>query len=150
MSKEKFMLKFAIYLIPRIGDKVLLSLRHNTGFMDGKYGLVSGHVEAGETAEEALIRETSEEAGITVKESDLTFVFAEQRLSDEVQDDYVELFFESTKWQGEVTNREPEKCAGLEWFDVNKLPKNTIPYIADVLKLYPTGQHYMSRRKVTV
>jgi len=149
MSKEKFMLKFAVYLIPRMGEKVLLSLRHNTGFMDGQYGLVSGHVEVGETAEEAVIRESTEEAGILVSAENLKFVFAMQRLKNPPQDDYSEVYFETKSWQGKITNTEPEKCAGLEWFDVNKLPKNTIPYIADVLKLYPTGQHYISRRKVT-
>jgi 8-oxo-dGTP pyrophosphatase MutT (NUDIX family) len=147
MSKDKFRLKFSVYLIPRIGEKVLLSLRENTGFMDGYYSFVSGHVEENETAEEALIRETSEEAGVKVAEQDLKFVFAEHRLSDEIQDDYVELFFETSKWQGEFTNKEPQKCGGLEWFNINQLPENTIPYIADVLRLYPSGKRYMSRRK---
>lgn len=142
------MLKFAVYLIPRMGNKVLLSLRQNTGFMDGNYSLVAGHVEAGETAEEALIREATEEAGVMVKEENLRFVFAGQRLSDEINDDYVDLFFETTKWMGDFTNCEPEKCGGLDWFEIDTLPENTIPYIADVLHNYQEGQRFMSRREV--
>jgi hypothetical protein len=43
---------------------------------------------------------------------------------------------------------EPEKCGGLDWVDVDHLPENTIPDIADVLHNYRNGQHYTSRRKV--
>lgn len=149
MKKDKFMVKFAVYLVPRLGNKVLLSLRQNTGFRDGEYSLVAGHVEAGETAEEALVREASEEAGVEIRENDLTFIFAEQRLSDEINDDYVDLFFETKKWSGDFTNREPEKCGGLDWFEINALPKNTIPYVANVLEKYQTGERYLSRREVT-
>lgn len=49
MSGDRHRVKFAVYLIPRDGDKVLLSLRQNTGWKDGWYSLVAGRVEAGET-----------------------------------------------------------------------------------------------------
>ena len=47
----------AVYLIVKNGDNLLLSLREGTGYMDGYYGLVSGHVEKGEPAKYACIRE---------------------------------------------------------------------------------------------
>lgn len=150
MSGEKFRIKFAVYLIPRDGNKVLLSLRENTGFMDGKYGLVSGHVEEGETADEAVIREAKEESGVDISIDDINFVYAMHRLKDQPQDDYIDLYFECKNWQGEFTNAEPEKCGGLEWFDIDTLPNNTIPYIVEVLSLYQTGKHYSSKRKADV
>lgn len=149
MSTEKFKLKFAAYLIPRKGNQVLLSLRQNTGFMDGMYGLVSGHVEEGETVEEAIIRETSEETGAIVALEALKFVFVMHRLKNEPQDDYVDIYFETHDWSDEFTNKEPEKCGGLDWFDINQLPANTIPYIADVLNSYQSGKFFASKREVT-
>jgi 8-oxo-dGTP diphosphatase len=146
MTGERFSVKFAVYIIPRRENKVLLALRKSTGYMDGMYSLVSGHVEAGETAEEAMIRETQEEAAVILSNDQLKYVFTMQRLKTDPKDDYLTIFFECTDWQGEFINNEPEKCAGVEWFDIDKLPENTIPYIAQVLKLYPTGQHFMSKR----
>ena len=44
MPNERFKTAVASYLILRDGDKVLLSKRANTGWMDGKYTMVSGHI----------------------------------------------------------------------------------------------------------
>ncbi len=144
MSGEKFKLKFAVYLIPRKANQVLLSLRENTGYMDGMYSLVAGHVEAGETAERALFRETLEEAAVTLTEDQIEYVFTMHRLKTDPKDDYIDIFFEAKDWNGEFINNEPEKCGGLDWFDINALPANTIPYIKDVLTLYPQGQRFKS------
>jgi len=38
-------------------EKVLLLRRYNTGFKDGMYSLVAGHVDEGENFTQALIRE---------------------------------------------------------------------------------------------
>ncbi len=60
--------KIAVYLILKREEETLLLLRQNTGYMDGFYGLVSGHVENDESAVTAMIREAHEESGITIKE----------------------------------------------------------------------------------
>lgn len=54
------------------GREVLLLRRSNTGFMDGYWALVAGHVEPGESAVSAAVREAREEVGIAVVEADLT------------------------------------------------------------------------------
>ena len=146
MSKEKFRIKYAVYLIPRKGNQVLLSLRQGTGYMDGHYSLVAGHVDGGETAEEALIRESSEEAGITMTPEQLKFVYVMHRLKDAPEDEYIDMFFECTEWDGEITNLEPQKCGGLDWVDINNLPENTLPYIAEVLNTYEQGKRFSSVR----
>jgi NAD+ diphosphatase len=52
-----------IVLVERAG-KILLA--HNARFPAGRFGLIAGYVEAGETFEEAAARETREEAGIAI------------------------------------------------------------------------------------
>jgi len=146
MKKERLKVKFAVYLIPRDGNKVLLSLRKNTGWMDGNYSLVAGHVEAFETAEDAMIREAFEEAGIKVAAENLKFVHVLQRLKDDPDDSYIDIFFESEKWDGEITNAEPEKCGGLDWFDIDNLPDNILPYIKEVLEMSQNSVYFSSRR----
>jgi 8-oxo-dGTP pyrophosphatase MutT (NUDIX family) len=148
MSKERFKVKFAVYFIARRGNEVLLSQRMNTGYMDGMFSLVAGHVDGGEAAEAALVREIREEAGIKVDADDLELVFTTHRLGDAPDDEYVDLFFEGRKWQGELTNCEPEKCGGLEWYDVDELPSNTLQHVRDVLTSYEVGKRYLSRQGV--
>jgi 8-oxo-dGTP diphosphatase len=144
MSQEKYRIKSAAYIVPRKGHKVLLSLRKGTGFMDGYYSLVAGHIEENESAEHAAIREASEESGIGLNDDQLTFVYLMHRYNANPDDAYIDVFFEVREWQGEFENMEPEKCGGLDWFDINNLPDNTIPYVADVLTSYQTGERYKS------
>ena len=143
---EKFKLKFAVYLIPRRDNKVLLSLRENTGYMDGMYSLVAGHVDGGETGEEATIREAAEEAGVMIDPKDLKFAYIMHRLKNRPEDEYIDLFFEVRNWEGEFVNNEPEKCGGLDWFDIDKLPENTLPYISEAVTSYESGKHYSSTK----
>lgn len=148
MSGEKFKLKCAVYLIPRKGNQVLLSLRQNTGYMDGHYSLVAGHIDGNETLEEAMAREAKEEAGVVIKPADLKFVYLMHRLKDAPDDEYIDVFYEVSNWEGEITNKEPEKCGGLDWFDVNDLPSNTLDYVRHIIQVYPTGENYVSTRGV--
>lgn len=150
MSGERFRIKFSVFIIPRRGSQVLLALRENTGYMDGMYGLVSGHVEAGESAEDAIIRETEEEAGLKLSKDQLKYVFTMQRMKDDPMDDYIDIFFECTNWDGEFVNNEPKKCGGVEWFEISDLPNNTIPTIAEVLRIYPNSEKFMSKHEASV
>ncbi len=60
---------------PRISPAVILLvhhegralLAHNARFPAGRYGLIAGFVEAGETVEETAVRESREEAGIEIR-----------------------------------------------------------------------------------
>lgn len=144
---DRFSVKFAVYLLLRDGNKVLLSRRENTGWKDGLWSLVAGHVDGGEAAEMAMIREAKEEAGIDIAPENLRLVYTMHRLSNEVTDEYVDLFFECTEWSGEITNMEPQKCGGLEWFSANTLPADTLGYVRKVIDNYPKGVAYSSEEK---
>ena len=48
--------------------EILLHQRKNSGFFDGHYSLVAGHMENGETIHAAAIREAQEEIGEWTKE----------------------------------------------------------------------------------
>lgn len=48
----------------------------------------------------------------------------------------VDYFLETFTWEGEIRNTEPYKCDKLEWFEIDKLPKNTIPYIKYAIENY--------------
>ncbi len=132
MNKKRFGIIASVYLVLTQDNKTLLLLRKNTGFEDGNYGLVAGHVEDNETLKEAMIREAKEEAGIDIKVDNLELRNVLNR--HEVSNERVDFFFSVNKWEGEIINNEPEKCGGLEWFDMGVLPENVIGYIWQALE----------------
>jgi ADP-ribose pyrophosphatase YjhB (NUDIX family) len=141
MSGEKFKFFGASYLIVKNGANVLLSLRKNTGFMDSYYGLVAGHIEENESASQACIREAKEEANIDILAEDIKPAHIAQRISS-VDRVYFDIYFLLENYTKNINNLEPEKCGGLEWFEIKKLPNNILPYVRDVLTNYFNGIFY--------
>lgn len=127
------------YLILKQNNNVLLSLRQNTGYADGFYGLVSGHVEDGESATTAIIREAYEEAGIELTPNQLKVTHIIHRKTNRLN---VDIFFECEAWRGRLNNQEPEKCGGLDFYPMNALPINTMDYIADSLRAVVNKEFY--------
>jgi len=136
MSEERFRLLSAVHLFLIHDGKVLLLRRFNTGYEDGKYSVIAGHLEGGEEVTAAMAREAREEAGIEVAPEDLRVVGVMHRRSD---DERIDFFLVATSWSGEVTNREPHRCDRLAWFDLDHLPGDVIPYVRRALDNYRQG-----------
>jgi 8-oxo-dGTP diphosphatase len=141
---DRFKMVAAVYALLRKDDKILLLRRANTGYQDGKFGLVSGHIDGGELASNAMIREAREEAGITIAPQDLRLVHTTHKVirDGDEPDERLELFFEASNWAGEITNMEPEKCTELTWFPTSDLPADTIPFVKSVIQQVLTGNSY--------
>lgn len=107
------------------GSKVLLSRRANTGWMDGKLCIPGGHVEAGETPLQAIVREIREELGVTVEPVQLEFLCVVARKGTGIE--YVAYVFALRDSGIAFRNAEPDKCSELVWVDVNELPDDIIP-----------------------
>lgn len=45
MSSERFLIRSAVYLILLKKNKILLARRFKTGWKDGHYSLVAGHID---------------------------------------------------------------------------------------------------------
>lgn len=143
MMKERYQSKIAVFLIlTRIVDgetEILLQRRCNTGYMDGKYdSACSGHLEEGESLSMALCREAKEEIGISINEKDLKLV----SLIHPYQDNYLNVFFTTKRYEGTPTIMEVDKCNDLQWFNIKNLPENTITRIRNVIKNIEKGILY--------
>ena len=142
-NKNRFKLIPAVYLLLRRGNEVLLLRRANTGYQDGKYSIIAGHLDGDELATAGIVREAQEEAGIMVSPQDVKLVHTCHRLTrNQVGVERIDLFFEADKWQGEVTNAEPEKCDDLSWFPADKLPDNMLPLVKNVINDVEQGVNY--------
>jgi len=135
----RFTLIPEVHLVLERAGQVLLLRRANTGYEDGKYSLVAGHVDGHETARAALCREAWEEAGLTIAPEDLTLVHLIHRLSD---GERLSMFFHATRWQGEPVNREPHKCSELRWLARDALPEPMVPYVRHALAQIAGGNAY--------
>lgn len=136
---ERFKLVVSVYVIFGRGSELLLLRRANTGYEDGNYGLVSGHHDGSEPLRAAAAREAKEEAGVEIDPASLTFATVLHRSQDEERLDF---FFEARRWQGELRNAEPEKCAELAWFPIDGLPENTIAYVREAIAHWQSGTRY--------
>ncbi len=134
MTSIRFTLRAAVYLILLKDNQILLSRRFNTGWMDGRYSLIAGHLEENESVTNSMIREANEEAGIIIAKENLIPATVLHRKSPDQE--YIDFFFIAKKWGGEPTIREPDKCDSLHWFPITNLPKNILPHIQEALNSY--------------
>jgi ADP-ribose pyrophosphatase YjhB (NUDIX family) len=136
---ERFQLIPESHLFLVRDGRILLLRRRNTGYEDGKYSVVAGHMEDGETAREAICREAREEAGIELDPGDLAFAQVVHR-ADRGQ--RVSLFFAATRWRGEPRNLEPHKASELGWFALDALPADMVPYVRQAIERWRKGAFY--------
>lgn len=116
--------------------RLLLAHRHpERRWYPDCWDLVGGHVEPGETAEEAVVRECGEELGVRVLDPrpiPLTF-------TDPTIDMHA---FAVERWEGEPVNAALEEHDGLRWFTADELPELRLADAAslpDLLRLLPGG-----------
>lgn len=99
-------------------DRILLALKKR-GFGEGKWNGVGGKIEAGESVEEALVRECQEEVGVTPhtwkQVGELDFV---QDASTDPWHMYVHVYI-SKGWEGEPAESEEMRP---RWFPLDEIP----------------------------
>ncbi len=137
MEREKFLA--AIYLIVRDknGD-ILLQRRQGTKLWPGYLALPAGHIDEGELAYEAAIREAREELGIEVGVDDLVEPFVVNRRNKSISS-YFDVYFIVKKYKGEIKINEPEKCSELVWADPYDLPEDMIDFEKEALEYNEMG-----------
>jgi 8-oxo-dGTP pyrophosphatase MutT (NUDIX family) len=119
----------------------LLLRRYRTGYQDGNYGVVAGHLDGGERIRVAAAREAREEVGVEIASDDLEVIGVMHRLSD---DERIDFFLTARSWSGRIINMEPDRCDRLAWFDLDDLPENVIPYVRRALDNYRHGRWFDS------
>jgi mutator protein MutT len=121
-------------------DKVLLLKRKkdNSSVIDyaGKWGLVGGKSEEGETPKEAAIRETNEESGLKVLPEDLIMI-----ATIKSPQGYPVYVFACKKFQGTVNAQSvAEEHDDYRWVSIDKVdkydtPENTMSLIKKAISM---------------
>lgn len=117
MNKKTLSLLFL-----RRDNDILLAMKKR-GFGEGRWNGVGGKVEEGESIEQAMIRETQEEIGVTPT--------AYEKVADIVFDEYFKgqptlmhvHIFTASSWEGKPTESEEMKP---QWFTLDAIPYDTM------------------------
>ena len=113
-------------------NKILLQNRVKKDW--GGYALPGGHVEAGESFVDAVIREMKEETGLTVVAPRLVGV---KQFPIE-NGRYVVLLFKATKWEGTLVSSDEGQ---MEWIEYDQLSKiNTVDDLDELLRVMNTPE----------
>ena len=136
-EREKFL--SSIYLIIKNENgEVLLQRRQGTKLWSGYLALPAGHIDEGENAYEAVIREAREELGIEIQVEDITDTFVANRKNKSLPP-YYDVYFEISKYVGEIRIAEPEKCSELVWANPANLPEDMIDFEKEAMKNNANG-----------
>lgn len=130
---ERFKLVVAVHLILVENGKILLLRRYHTGYEDGNYSVVAGHIDGNESVIKAMQREALEEAGIIIKE-DLKIVHVMHRKAKDRES--MDYFLTCKNYEGTITIMEKDKCDELEFYDLENLPSNVISYVRKGIEYY--------------
>lgn len=132
MEREKFL--SAVYLILKNEQgEILLQRRTNTNLWENYLGLPAGHVDKGENVCQAIIREAKEELDIEISMEDLIDVFMVNRKNKSL-DPYFDVYFEVSKYKGQIKINEPDKCSELIWCNPKKLPDDMIDFEKEAIE----------------
>lgn len=136
-DREKFL--SSIYLIIKNKEgEILLQRRQGTKLWPGFLALPAGHLDVGEDAYEAAIREAKEELNIDIKVDNISDVFVVNRKNKSLLP-YYDVYFELNGYNGKIKINEPNKCSELVWFSINSLPEDMIEFEKIALNNYLNG-----------
>jgi len=117
-----------------IRDNKVLLLKRSVYLGRGKWCFPGGHLEFGESFEQAAKRETLEESGITIK--NVQFATTTNDIYNNEEKHYITIFLISEYDHGEARIMEPEKASEMDWFEWKDLPS---PLFLPVQTLVDSG-----------
>lgn len=145
MTKKRYLTRSAVFLIVQDWEGAyLFQQRSNSGYYDGHYDTaVSGHVEEGETALQAMIRETKEEIGLSLTPSDLSFSGVNHRKSnDQVYYDFFFYLPINQVQKDTIKIADPDKISQIIWWKKSQFSSLIIPYIRQMIDNHEKGIYY--------
>lgn len=124
---------------PRVGisvyiihDNKLLLGKRKGSHAAGYWATPGGHLDYGESLEQCAEREVFEETGIKIK--DIIYGPYVNEIFEQDHKHYVSIHLFATWDSGIIENKEPHKCEGWEWFDLNELPSPLFPSTARLVE----------------
>ena len=135
-SRELQIVRAGVGILTLKGNKILLGKRKGSHGTD-EYCGPGGHVEYGETMEQAILRELAEECGITVKNLRLLCVVD---LLTYMPRHYLNVGFVAEWESGEPQALEPDNFASWGWYDIDTALPPLFTPVQAYIEAYKTGR----------
>jgi len=119
------------------GDRVLLIKRSQNVHGPGTWAPPGGHIEYGETPDQATIRETKEEVDLTINNP--KFRTMTNDVFEAEQKHYITIWMETNDFSGEPKLQAPREETDIGWFTWDSLPEPLFLSLQNLLagKTYP-------------
>ena len=92
------------------------------GGLSPAYSIPGGHLEAGETFEEAAKKEVFEETGLIIENPKVFCVTNNLRTYQKQGIHFISVSLIVTRFSGDVINKEPDKCESWNWYPIDQIP----------------------------
>lgn len=131
MSETKKMISAGGVIVKNEGGKFLILLLRDVRFPE--WYLPKGHVEPGETLEEAALRDVAEEAGM--HQVQIHFLLGSyERFVEKAQEMKTIHYFLMSPTQDEVPSKPDNEHVELQWFPLEALPLMYLPEQKDAVE----------------
>ena len=135
---------------PKVGVGVII-VNENGDVLVGKrngshakyYSIPGGHLEMGESFEEAAIKEIKEETSITLIKPKVISVTNNLETFKKEGKHYISVILLSEEFNGEPKAMEPEKCDKWFWADPQKIPEPHFDASRLAVKCYLNNKFYV-------
>lgn len=134
-NNEQNFVKVGIGVMVLKDNKVLVGKRKSS-HGDGEYAWPGGHLEFMESIIESAKREVEEETGLQIKNVKFLRLLNMKKYDKH----YVDIALVAEWDSGEPELREPEKCEGWEWRDLDNLPQPMFAPLETYFEALKTGQ----------
>lgn len=125
-------------IVTSVDGRLLVIRRQGTGYLDGYWSLPAGHVDEGESAVAACVREVAEEVGIALDAADLQFRLVQQK-SGADGEERVDFFFATVSAATAVVAA-PGELDSVAWVTLDSLPSPFAPYVVSALDAIARGE----------
>ena len=121
MTNQNNIAKVGLGVIIIKNNKILVGKR--TGSHAQKYSIPGGHLEVGETFEEAAIREIKEETNLDIEDPQVIAITNNLETYRQENVHYISIILLVKEFSGELKIMEPDSCEEWLWVDPHNLPE---------------------------
>lgn len=139
---------------PSVGIGVIIQNKNNQ-ILIGKrkgshapyYSIPGGHIENGETFEEAAIREVFEETGLKIKNPKVIAVTNNLRTYANENKHYISINLFTNEFEGNLELKEPEKCEAWNWYQISEIPNPQFDASEFAIECFEKGLFYIKNQR---
>lgn len=124
-------------------DKKEILIGKRKGSHSPYFSIPGGHLEMGETFEEAAIKEVFEETGLKIEDPVVISVTNNLRTFQESGRHYISVILFADKFEGVPVVKEKDKCEGWQWCALNDLPQPHFDASEHAIQCYQEGNFYI-------